>query len=558
MPNYRVTIRLQDDITGHYMTYYRLGDARQMNKITRYDESKQECHVEESSFNWRLHAFSRLVALLPIEYQIRSDTPLKSTVIGTGSILYMVMYKLNMKLMFEKRIFDDDRYVHLNYYTVLFELTDENKKNHGFNSDLDVVLRILVGAVGSESAKIGESMFDTTQANKVPHFILMDIVEREAIAVPKVDSFYGVSIDYYLTSRLDNLVTSGGSNGQLVNPFTLPLGLWCWRETNAFTPDPNQNQFSALYYEEVTGETKMYYMAYDGKTKTLRYDLPGSKTIMDLKQFWAYHIKKGTTESTSDDSQQRQKSTERPPAKESKCSLLEMDIETVNNQYKDLAKILGFSSKEPIYPMGQAEIDGLDCQVYERHIDFIPKIFGYRLMEAHLEYFLVVYVLHDSNLLSEEHTPDRSVKWWPKRLSIVSFDPSRKIRTVVVTLVFTQFSWTLQVAPNEEDSSSASFSRPVHLFDVDECVPNRRGRARLEFYLEQETETSAKSDFTVESRWTILKTKAQSKLQQWIMEHIVDSYGISRARVTNLEVSFREQAVLVRAILLDIPTTYCK
>lgn len=621
-PNLRVTIRLHDQSTGHYTTYYKLGDPRRIDTITRFDELEQECHIEKVSSNWRLNKLSKLVSLLPSEYQINPKSKLKSLAIGTGSILYIVMNKLNKRLLFDKTSFDEERFTQLNYFSVMFDLSEEQKKRlKEFTSDNQLTLRLTVGMSAKQSdqqsIQTGDSWeiatSNMTQLNRVPYSIVMDIVERRRAASidasqqqdDKIDEaisaktvFYGFLIDYYMTRPLDSSSNNNQNNQQftsdqltLMDPFTMPLGLWCWvgQEASVYSLELDHDQFSAIYYDELHTPTddrtaEMFYMAYDGKTKTLRYDRPDWKTIIDLRQYWAYHISKNTTSADDENNQTVDESDttsynfpplinidalqHKPSADwdSSKCSLIEMDKTTISNQYKDLAHILGLSSSERIYLMGQTKIDGLDCHVYERLVipDQLPKILGFRPIEAELVYFLIVYVVHDNSLLDSELALDYSTaESWPKRLTLLSYNTATKKRQIETSLMFTQFSWTLQVAPNEADLSSVV--RSVHLFDVDECAPKRRGRAKLEFSIVQEDgetfsamATNDKSDFLIESRWKTLTTRAQSTLQQWIMEHIVESYSLSRARVTNLEVTVRRRDLFVRATLLELPDAHCE
>lgn len=228
------------------------------------------------------------------------------------------------------------------------------------------------------------------------------------------------------------------------------------------------------------------YVAYDATRHVLRLDREGRKSIYDLTAGYSYH-------SGEYSSSRELTNVESNLLAVDKCIVLEIDRKLSQVIVDDdiLNQLLGLSSLETHY-LGTQTIEHQQYEVYEtgvRSFSELPLLLQTSLVdefntgEEKHSIFVTYYVMESLE------NPLRFIE-------VHAFEPVLRSRKLVNRLELVEFSWSLDVEPQDDPASQASDSN-LRLFELESCVQSRASQGLLTVAFEEAMEVEQQEQHKV-------------------------------------------------------------
>lgn len=498
----------------------------------QYDPNKLKC-ARQDIYEWYLDQVRRLaIGILPMNHAAPKDVDIA---IGSSGLLYAVESRLD-ELQYRGSVFDESRLIPVDVY----ETSIIKPYSAAFNSGKDLLLQVSTVSPNDKTllakvAVLGKSLAD---AAKVPRYRLNLVsirvcsvsatkVKRQTKLrepyVCQVDILDGPEQDLVASIDLIEDLVSGSLIGQPLekigqfdfdlNPFAQPAGLGCGHQSRAEqdrAPSSKtksfkaaSNQFSFEYFS-LEGSEGLAFVAFDGERQVMRHDRGGRKNVYDLRRGRSYHVNEFHSMGTMFDGGQAKN-----------CVELEIgdDMLLMDESISVIARLLGVDFVDEANYIGSKTINEETFGMYELELEQgknSPDSFNLPIVmepddfvmpyasgsssgaKRRHKYFLTYYVLEilkdSSENKSSSNSRDEPFVKIPRFAELwelsdeTTSDGSEVIRkrSLINLLEFTQFSWSLNIEPEEAPSSSGG-GGPSRLFSLDSCACERSQQLLLSF-----------------------------------------------------------------------------
>lgn len=346
------------------------------------------------------------------------------------------------------------------------------------------------------------------------------------------------------------------------DPFSLPIGIGCWAHVDpehknhrkAFTI--GETRFSAHYITS-NGTRSFSYVAYDSQFMLLRLDRNERKGIYDLDRGLSYH---------EDEFRSVKRLTNLADVTKN-CVVLETSIDMFGG-LDLMQRLIGLAHGASAPYLGSRTIDNSVFSVYETELVFSGFESGYNLpillelsqfsmpksdVNAERRFFVTYYVT-ESLQLNRERQQDYQIvdqaahTAIPKYIELWQFDLENLQRKLLNRLEFSEFSWSLDVAP-ADDLTNPDL---IGIFNVASCAQQRASQLQLKYRIGPDVATRSSVSKT---DLTNVFLANQQLFRRSILSKMLAALEIPALNVVRLEIATLEGSdkLLVESQIVELP-----